>query len=450
MDATLLYLIYLSAGLLTGGLIGYLLARLSVSKSMKEDQNFVSREMHDHILAENTNLKQQKEELEAQFLTQNAHLAKTEAANLQLQEKLREQHSHFQQLQQQAHLQFEQTANRILDEKTQKFSQQNQSQLNHLLQPLKEKIKEFEEGIERKFLDDAKEKMSLREAIFNLKELNTQLSEDANRLVNALKGDTKFQGNWGEFRLELLLEKAGLNKEVHYQVQSSFKDAEGRDKRPDFIIQLPEDKQLIVDSKVSLTAYERFFHAETPAEQQRFLKEHLQSLRQHVKDLSRKNYQQLYQINTPDYLLLFVPIEPAFLLAQQEDPNLFLQALDQNVVIVTSSTLLATMRTVSFIWKQEKQKRSVLEIAHQSGLLYDRFVAFVEDLQSIGHRIDQAQSSFHSAMLKLKTGKKPGDTLIGRAERIRQLGARTSKTLPPSMQEENQSELKPGEAKEDH
>ena len=305
---------------------------------------------------------------------------------------------------------------------------------------MKEKIKEFEEGIERKFLDDAKEKMSLREAIFNLKELNTQLSEDANRLVNALKGDSKFQGDWGEFSLELLLEKAGLQKEIHYQVQSSFKDEEGKEKRPDFIIHLPDDKQLIVDSKVSLTAYERFFHAETPEEQKQHLKEHLQSLRQHVKGLSRKNYQQLYQINTPDYLLLFVPIEPAFLLAQQEDPKLFLEALDQNVVIVTSSTLLATMRTVSFIWKQDKQKRSVLEIARQSGLLYDRFVAFVEDMQTIGQRIDQAQSSYHSAMQKLKTGKKPGSTLIGRAERIRELGARTTKRLPENLRPDRESE----------
>ncbi len=233
----------------------------------------------------------------------------------------------------------------------------------------------------------------------------------------------------------MLLEKAGLQKDIHYQVQSSFKDQNGQQKRPDFIINLPEDKHLIVDSKVSLVAYEKYFNEEDPAEKQKYLKAHINSIRQHLKDLSSKNYQNLYQIHSPDYLLLFIPIEPAFAVAVQEDQRLFLDALDKNVVIVTTSTLLATMRTVSYIWKQEKQKRSVLEIARQSGMLYDKFVAFVDDLRQIGQRIEQTKASYHDAMNKLVDAKRPGDTMIGKAEKIRELGAKASKSLPEDLKE---------------
>jgi len=271
-----------------------------------------------------------------------------------------------------------------------------------------------------------------------LKVLNLQLSGDAQNLASALKGDSKTQGDWGEFQLELLLEKAGLLKGTHYYTQPSFKDENGSDKRPDFIIQLPEGKHLIVDSKVSLTAYEKYFNAEDASKKSKFLKEHVDSIRGHIKDLSGKNYQHLYQINSPDYLLLFVPIEPAFAAALLHDSKLFLYALDNNIVIVTTSTLLATMRTVSYIWRQERQKKNVLEIARQSGLLYDKFVGFVEDLQDMGQRLDQAQASYHGAMNKLSDSKKYGDTLIGRAEKIKELGAKATKSLPEEFLEEEE------------
>ena len=350
--------------------------------------------------------------------------------------RLAGQASDFQKMQQQSQATFENLANRILEEKTSKFTAQNQEQIHNILQPLKERIKDFEENIDRKFLDEAKDKPSLKIAIDQLRTLNAQLSDDANRLAAALKGDNKTQGDWGEYQLEMLLEKAGLEKDIHYLTQTSYKDEENREKRPDFVINLPEGKHLIIDCKVSLAAYERFYNAESEDEQAQHLKAHVVSMRQHVKGLSEKQYQLLNQLQAPDYTLLFVPIEPAFSLAQREDPRLFLDALDKNVVIVTSSTLLATMRTVSYIWKQEKQKQSVLEIARQSGLLYDKLVVFVEDLRAVGTRLDSANDAYHSAMQKLMESRKYGDTLLGRAEKIRKLGAKASKQLPGDMLEE--------------
>ncbi|MEO1623830.1 MAG: DNA recombination protein RmuC, partial [Bacteroidota bacterium] len=269
--------------------------------------------------------------------------------------------------------------------------------------------------------------------IEQLRHLNLQLSQDANNLVSALKGESKTQGDWGEIQLETLLEKAGLHKGIHYQTQLSFRDSNGRQKRPDCIINLPEGKHLVIDSKVSLVAYERYYNCEDEQERLQHLKAHTESLRQHIKDLSSKNYQQLYQIHSPDYLLLFVPIEPAFSLALATDHRLFLDALDKNIVVVTTSTLLATMRTVSFIWKQEKQKKSVLEIARQSGMLYDKFVKFVEDLQAIGQKLDSARLSYDAAMHKLREGRRHGDTLIGRAQKIKELGAKASRSLPNEL-----------------
>ena len=350
-----------------------------------------------------------------------------------LQEKLIEQKNELTQLQAQFQTNFENVANRLLEEKSEKFTQQNQSNLDQVLQPLKERIKEFENKIEQTYLQETKDRIQLNEQINQLKELNLQLSTDASQLASALKGDNKFQGDWGEFQLEMLLEKAGLTKDIHFKTQLSFTDDKGKQKRPDFIIYLPENKQLVIDSKVSLKAYEAFYNAETIEDEKKYLKAHLDSLRSHIRELSGKNYQNLYQINTPDYLLMFVPIEPAFSIALQEDSNLFLEALDRNIVLVTTSTLLATMRTVAYIWKQEKQKKSVLQIAKQSGLLYDKFVAFVEDLREIGRKLDTAQGSYHAAMNKLMESKKYGDTLIGRAERIRLLGANASKKLPKEL-----------------
>jgi DNA recombination protein RmuC len=301
------------------------------------------------------------------------------------------------------------------------------------LNPLKERIREFEQSVERKFLDETRERSSLKTEIESLQKMNTQLSADANNLASALRGNSKTQGDWGEMQLEKLLERAGLLRGVHYEAQANFSDELGQQRRPDFVVQLPDNKQLILDSKVSLTAYEQFFNAEDPSVKTRFLKQHIESLRTHFRGLSDKNYAGLTEVNSPDFVIMFVPLETAFGVAMQEDNALFNDALDRNVIIVTPTTLLTTMRTVSFLWKQENQKKHVLEIARQSGLLYDKFVAFIDDLKQIGLKLDSAQSAYGDAMNKLNDSRKFGDTLVGRAEKIRELGAKASKLLPKDL-----------------
>jgi DNA recombination protein RmuC len=394
---------------------------------------YMSKDIFNEIQNQLETVKKESDAKTLKIIDLNKDLASQEQININLDEKLNAQKEELITLQKRFQTEFENIANRLLEEKGQRFSQQSQTQLNDLLNPLRDKIKDFELNIERKFVEETQQRTTLKTEIENLRQLNQQLSQDANNLVSALRGDSKTQGDWGELQLELLLEKAGLLRGVHFHIQNSFADQNGAQKRPDFIIQLPDNKQVIIDSKVSLTAYEQFFNAQDTALKPRFLKAHNDSLRNHVKGLSDKSYEQLYQINSPDYVLMFVPIEPALNVALQDDPRLFTDALEKNVVIVTATTLLATMRTVSFIWKQENQKKNVLEIARQSGMLYDKFVAFIEDLKSIGQRLDSAQTAYHDAMNKLNDSRKYGDTLIGRAEKIRELGAKASKKLPKDM-----------------
>ncbi len=430
---------FLVVGLLIGALAAWFIAKYkfsSQSGSIPYDvvqEKYVLREVHDSLQNQADLHRDDLLDKEQELRQLGSELATQQQKVQYLERDLEEHRNEVDRVRQQLQLEFENTANRLLEEKSLKYSQQHQKQLQDILLPLREKIHSFEEGIEKRFLEETRDRVSLKKEIEQLAQLNQQLSQDANRLVDALRGDSKTQGDWGEFQLEMLLEKAGLIKDIHYLAQANFKDVNGRDKRPDFVINLPEGKHLVLDSKVSLTAYEKFFNAEDETQRQAHLKAHIQSLRQHIKDLNSKNYQQLYQINSPDYLLLFVPIEPAYALAAQEDTKLFLDALDKNIVIVTHSTLLATLRTVSYIWKQEKQKKSVLEIAKQSGLLYDKFCGFVEDLQGIGQRLDAARGAYDAAMNKLTDSRKYGDTLIGRAEKIRELGAKAAKRLPDSL-----------------
>ncbi len=430
--------------LLIGGLIGWLWARLRISKdivgSSELAKRYVLREVYEQLQQQWETQKTDLQEKETAIRQLTANVAAHQQDLSHLQEKLGRQQQEVERLQQQAQITFENIANRLLDEKSTRFVASNQQQMQELLQPLREKIKDFEENIERKFLDEAKDRISLKTEIEQLRTLNQQLSQDAHSLAEALKGDSKTQGDWGELRLEVLLEQAGLQKHIHYRTQQSFTDAEGQQKRPDVIVDLPEGKHLIIDAKVSLTAFERFFNCDDEHTRRQHLQAHVESIRRHIKDLSSRNYQHLDQIHSPDYLLLFIPIESAFTVATKHDPQLFLDALDKQIVIVTTTTLLATMRTVAYIWKQEKQQKNVLEIARQSGLLYDKFCAFVEDLRAIGQRLDQAQSSYQDAMNKLSESRKFGDTLIGRAERIRELGAKTSRQLPPELLEKPASD----------
>ena len=440
MDQSLFIVLLLLFGAMAGGLMVWLYLRFKFSSQWIAksdlDRNFVAKPLFESLQNQLDICRDDLHDKETEIRSMTAQLAAAQQNLNHQQEKLLQQNDELQAIQEKARLEFENLANRLLEEKSQKFVAHNQEQISHLLNPLREHIKSFEEGINNRFREEAEGRIILKKEIEHLRELNQQLSQDANNLAGALKGGQKTQGDWGEVQLEMLLEKAGLEKNLHYTAQSSYRDDEGRQKRPDFIIHLPEDKHLIIDAKVSLTAYEQFYNTEDPKARQQFLRAHIDSLRSHVKDLSSKNYQQLYHINSPDYLLLFVPIEPAFTVALREDQRLFLDALEYNIVLVTTSTLLATMRTVSYIWKQEKQKRSVMEMARQGGLLYDKLCAFVDNLKEVGLRLDQAQHAWHDAMQKMSDSRKYGDTLIGRAERIRALGAKASRSLPKDLLEQ--------------
>jgi len=284
--------------------------------------------------------------------------------------------------------------------------------------------------MQKRFIEESLDRNTLKGEINSLKQLNQQISQDAVNLTSALKGNSKFQGDWGEAQLETLLQQAGLEKNIHYLIQETKTNESGIRQRPDFIVLLPDKKHLIIDAKVSLTAFERYHRVEESREKEKALQEHLFSLRKHIRELGDKKYQQLESLKSPDYVLLFVPVEPAFSLALQSDASLFQEAMERNIVLVTTSTLLATLRTVSFIWNQDKQSKNVAEIARQSGLLVDKFVAFLEDLKDIADRLTKAQESVQAAMNKLYLSPKKKDTLVGRVQSISQLGARHSKQIP--------------------
>ena len=355
---------------------------------------------------------------------------RVEEANKNLQQKLTEQKTEIEGLQEKFKETFENLANRIFDEKTTKFSEQSKSNLQEILNPLKERISEFQNKVEQSNKESIDRNAALRQQLLSLKEMNQQMSQDAQNLVKALKGDTKAQGDWGEIQLERILERSGLRKGEEYTIQESFTVEDGSRKRPDVIVNLPEGKKIIIDSKVSLISYERIVSSETDEEKNIHLKSFIESVKKHIKDLSDKQYQNLFEEGSLDFVLMFIPIEPAFSLAIQFGENLYVDAYDKNIIIVSPSTLLATLRTIANIWKQEYQNKNVLEIAKQSGALYDKFVGFVNDLIDVGNRMDQAKSSYEGAMNKLSQGR---DNLVNKAERIRKLGAKTSKSLPQNI-----------------
>ena len=333
--------------------------------------------------------------------------------------------------------QFKNLANEILEDKSKRFTEQNAASLDALLKPLQTKLTEFKEQVSTSYGNEARERFALKSEIERLANLNLRMSDETRSLTQALKGDSKVQGNWGELVLESILESSGLRKGEEYLVQDSHTQTDGSRLQPDVVVKLPEGRSLVVDSKVSITAYAR--HAETtdPIVAEQELAAHIQSLRQHIQGLSGKNYSSLYGIGSVDFVLMFVPIEPAFLLALKTAPNLYQEALAKNIVLVCPSTLMATLRTVAHLWRQDHQNRNALEIAKQCGTLYDKFVGFVEDLEKLGQRLDQAQTSYHDAFNKLKSGK---GNLIRTAEKVRELGVKPSKNLSAPLLESSDSD----------
>lgn len=349
-----------------------------------------------------------------------------------LREKQSEQKAELEKLQEKFQKEFENLAQKILDEKTQKFTTQNKENLLNILNPLQEKIKSFEQKVETTHKESIDYHAALRQQIVGLKELNVQITKETTNLTKALKGESKSQGNWGELVLERVLEKSGLEKGREYEVQQSFTNEEGRRLQPDVLVYLPDDKKLIIDSKVSLTSYERYVNAEEDDLREQALKEHLLSIRRHVEQLSQKRYEDLLADHSPDFVLMFIPIEPAFALAVNTDPTLYIQAFDKNIIIVTPSTLLATLRTIESMWTTRKQQENAFEIARQAGALYDKFEGFVTDLIKMGKKMDEAKDEYRNAMNKLTEGR---GNLVKSVEKLKKMGAKAKKALPEKLLE---------------
>ncbi len=425
-------IIFLLIGAVAGAVITYFLVK---NKSSNENVKLAQK---NELLVEN--LEEARTQLKAEqnrVLELTSELSKFKADYSNLQLKLQEQKAEVEKLQEKFKTEFENLANKIFEEKSNKFTEQNKTNIDEILNPLKERIKDFEKKVNDVYVTDSKERARLIEQIKTLHELNQQMSKDAANLTNALKGEAKSQGNWGEVILERILEKSGLVKGREYLVQQSFTDDNGKRFQPDVVISLPEEKSIIVDSKVSLVAYERYNSADDISQKNIYLKEHINSIRRHVKELSEKNYQNIYGLKSLDFVLMFLPIEPAFGLAVQNDLNLFQEAFDKNIVIVSPSTLLATLRTIASIWRQENQNRNAIEIAEKSGALYDKFVGLLNDLKTLGGKLNDASSSYEQAISKLKTGK---GNLISRVEKIKILGAKATKTIPSEFSENDEDD----------
>lgn len=432
-------IIWLLAGLLIGGTLAWLVLKNKISSAQAAHSNEVNELRNAVSLAEERdrsqreNLLQTRETLEAErnkTLKLSTDLSKREAEYQALNEKLAEQKAELEKLNERFSVEFKNLANEILEEKSKKFTDQNKENLDTLLNPLREKLTDFQKKVEQSNLDGEKRGAALNEQLRNLRELNQQITHEAKSLTLALRGDSKAQGGWGEMQLESILQKAGLEKGTHYKKEQNFKNEEGANQRLDFIINLPDDKHLVLDSKVSLTAYSNYFDTEDEAEKKQYLKQHVNSMLGHIKLLGDKNYQNLYDIKQPDYVMMFVANEPALTMALKEDPELYDKALAKNIVLVSTTTLLATLRTISYIWKQDLQNKNAEEIARQAGALYDKFVGFSEDLIKLGNQLGTVQNTYRDSMKKLSEG---SGNLVRRTQKLQKLGAKTSKSQNPGL-----------------
>jgi len=398
-----------------------------------EKETSLYADRNNSLIKDKEELQQQIQQLRMDNAIKGQQLARDEADFANLQDKLDVQKKEMEQLQLKFTTEFENIASKILKQNTSDFSLSNQKSITEILLPLKEKIQLFEKKVEDTYEKGLKDQTDLKAELKKLQDLNLRISDEANNLTKALKGDVKKQGNWGEVILERILERSGLTEGQEYEKQVSILSENGQRYQPDIVINLPDQKHLVVDSKVSLVAYEKLVNASNEIERMLYVKEHLMSVRNHIRMLSEKNYQHSPLFNSPDFVLLFIPIESSFSIAVQEDQELFTYAWDNKVVIVCPSTLLATLRTISSIWQQENQTRNSIEIARQSGALYDKFVAFIADMDTIGRSLEGARKNFDQAMNKLYVG---SGNLVRRAENIRKLGAKTTKELPPELKNE--------------
>ncbi|MEH6535686.1 MAG: DNA recombination protein RmuC [Psychroserpens sp.] len=431
MNDSLILILAIIISAAIGAYLGMLFIKLkskSEQSTLEERQSQMSSTIGDlkqnisKLESERDDIRREKEFLNTELTRKNTEYENLQQLNIKRDEEIEER-------QEQLRKDFELLATKILDEKSEKFTLQNKENIKNILNPLQEKIQLFEKKVD----DTQKESISmhsaLKEQLLGLKDLNQQMTKEATNLTKALKGDSKMQGNWGELVLERVLEKSGLEKDREYFVQQNFTREDGTRVLPDIVLHLPDNKKMIIDSKVSLTDYERFVNSEDD-EREVYLKAHINSIRRHVDQLSEKKYEDLYEIESPDFVLLFIPIEPAFAVAINQDNSLYNKAFEKNIVIVTPSTLLATLRTVDSMWNNEKQQQNAIEIARQAGALYDKFHGLVTDLTGVGKKIDDAKKDYSSAMNKLVEGK---GNLITSVEKIKKLGAKAKKALPEAI-----------------
>ncbi len=418
--------LYLVIGLIAGGGIVYL-----VMRSLLAGRQQYMKEKVIGLEEETLALDRQIKEREAEMIRLTRELAVATTNHKNLKEKLEEQKTDISNLQDRFRIEFKNLANEILEEKSKKFTEQNRSNLDQLLKPLGEKIRDFEKKIGDAYDKEAQQRFSLKEEVKRLAELNKRIAEDAENLTRALKGDSKSQGNWGEMILESILERSGLVKDREYIVQPSFQGDDGRRMQPDIVVTYPGNRSVIIDAKVSLTAYERLVDSPGPELREKYLKEHLNSIRNHITELSNKNYLDIYQVQSLDFIMMFLPVEPAYLVAIKEDPEIWNYAYDRRILLISPTNLLAALKMIASLWRQEHQNKNALEIARQSGDLLDKFYALLSDLNDLGNRLKLTQKSYDDAINKLSEGK---GNLIRRAQRIEELGAKTKKKLPDNYE----------------
>jgi DNA recombination protein RmuC len=438
---SLIFIVALALGVFIGKLIfsaRFLLEKISLEEKLIAANSQIEQ-LKEQQLADKTNFENQvqlvnieKENIRTEKDSLAIQLSKKEVDFENLWERNKEQKEEVEKLQDKFTKEFENLANKILDEKSNKFTEQNKENMKNILTPLQDKIQLFEKKVEDTHKESIDYHAALRQQILGLQEMNIQMSKETINLTKALKGDSKIQGNWGELVLERVLEKSGLEKGREYEIQKGFTLQDGSRVFPDVVINLPDGKKMIIDSKVSLTAYEKYINEEDDLLKIGYLKEHVLSIKRHVEQLGNKNYHDLYQIESPDFVLLFIPIEPAFAMALNEDTSLYNRAFEKNIVIVTPATLLATLRTIDSMWTNQKQQENAVEIARQAGALYDKFEGFVADLIKIGRKIDESKIEYSGAMSKLVEGK---GNLIVSVEKLKKMGAKAKKSLPENILE---------------
>ncbi len=418
-------LIYLITGIIIGALICWLVINnrsAGLSAALNQKAFLLEKD--------NNSLKSNLEEKNREIILLNNSLSACENELHNLNNRLRDQKNDLMQIRENFNLEFKNLANDILEEKTKKFTEQNKTNLDEILKPLSERIKDFEKIVQDTYDKEAQQRFSLKEEVKRLAELNQQISKEASSLTKALKGESKTQGNWGEVILENILERSGLKKGHEYFVQESFTMDEGQRFQPDVIVHYPGDRSIVIDSKVSLTSYERFYSAVSDEEKSTELKGHLFSIKNHINELSGKNYHELKGIRTLDFVVLFMPIEPAYLLAIQNDPQLWNYAYDRRILLISPTNLVAVLKVIESLWKQEYQSRHVMEIAKQGGSLYDDFVRLNENLIKLGRKMDEASVFYKLTIKKMTEGK---GNLISQVEKLRELGVKAKKQLPDTM-----------------